>query len=98
MRLTRGLPKLFMLAVLVVGGISFWVYYSVSNPVTHSNAARYITIEPGLASNLILEKLAHYQVIQAPLATKIICVYLAKVQSLDEEVTEVAYARTYIPS
>lgn len=71
MKFVRRLLALFSLTVLVTGGFSFWLYHTLHTPVRHSSAKQYITIEQGLASYRILEILEDYQVIQAPLATKI---------------------------
>ena len=71
MKFIRRLVPLFLLTVLVTGGFAFWLYYALHTPVSHNNAKQYITIEQGLASYRILEILEDYQIIKAPLATKI---------------------------
>ena len=62
---------IFILAILIAGGFSFWFYNTLHSPVSHGNAERYITIEQGSSSNRILEILGEHNILQAPLATKI---------------------------
>ncbi|MBX2876550.1 MAG: endolytic transglycosylase MltG [Saprospiraceae bacterium] len=71
MKFVRWLLALFLLAALITGGVAYWLYNALHTPVSHSNAEQYITIEQGLASYTILERLEDQQVLQAPLATKI---------------------------
>lgn len=71
MKFVRKLLALFSLTILLTGGFAFWLYYTLHSPISHNNAKQYITIEQGLASYRILDILEDYQVIQAPLATKI---------------------------
>ena len=79
----RLLTLLLLLTILVTGGFAFWLYYSLTTPVAHNNATQYITIEQGLASYHILERLEEYQVIQVPLATKIYLHLFKKNTKLD---------------
>ena len=71
MKFVRWLLALFCLTILVIAGFSFWLYDTLHTPVSHNNTNEYITIEQGLASYHIIEKLVDYQVIQAPKATKV---------------------------
>lgn len=71
MKFVRPLVVLFLLAGLLAGGFAIWLYATLHTAVSHDNATQYITIEQGLASNRILDVLEDYQIIQAPLATKI---------------------------
>lgn len=71
MKFARWLFALFTLIGMVIGGFAFWLYHTMHTPVSHSNAEKYITIERGLASYHILDKLEDHQIIQAPRATKI---------------------------
>lgn len=71
MKIIRRLMILLLLKALVTGGFAFWLYKSLDTPVAHDKAAEYITIQPGLASNTILDVLEEHDVLQAKLATKL---------------------------
>ncbi len=71
MKFVRPIMVIFLLVILVAGGFAFWLHNALHRPVTHSSATRYITIEQGSSSNSILEVLGEYNILKAPLATKI---------------------------
>lgn len=71
MRFIRPIIVISLLIFLVAGVFSFWLHNALHSPVTHNNAAKYITIEQGSSSNSILEVLGEKNILQAPLATKI---------------------------
>lgn len=71
MKFTRPIMVIFILAILIAGGFSFWLYSALHSPISHSSANRYITIKQGSSSNRILEVLEGHEILQAPLATKI---------------------------
>lgn len=71
MKFVRPVIVIFLLFILVAGGFAFWLHNTLHSPVTHSNATRYIAIEQGSSSNSILEVLGEYNILQAPLATKL---------------------------
>ena len=71
MKLGRSIMVIFILAILIIGGFAFWLYNALYSPVRHSSATRYIVIEQGSSSNIILEVLGEHDVIQVPLATKL---------------------------
>lgn len=71
MKFTRPLTVIFILAILIAGGFSFWFYNTLHSTVSHDNAEKYITIEQGSSSNRILEILGEHNILRVPLATKI---------------------------
>ena len=71
MKLGRSIMLIFIVAILGIGGFSFWLYNALDSPVSHRNATRYITIEQGSSSNSILEVLGENDILRAPLATKL---------------------------
>lgn len=71
MKLVRWLMSLFIVAVLVMGGIGFWLYNAVHAEVSHNQAGEYITISQGQGANQILGTLTEQGIIQSPLATKL---------------------------
>ena len=72
MKFIRLLSRLFLLLVLAAGGAAYWLYQQLHTPAEHAKATQHITIERGLASYSILELLEDHEIIQAPLATKIL--------------------------
>jgi len=71
MKLIRFILFFLVLVTLGLGGGYFWLQNALDQPVAHGYSSEYITIERGMASNRILKELEDYQIIQAPLATKL---------------------------
>jgi UPF0755 protein len=61
---------LAVVAILVVAGLSYWLYSSLTTPHPHEKANQFITIEKGTAPAAIVDKLAAEGVITSPFATK----------------------------
>lgn len=78
MKLTRIVLIFLLLAIFALGGGYFWLQQAMSTLVAHDYASEYITIERGMASNQILQKLESQQIIQAPLATKLYMRFFAQ--------------------
>lgn len=71
MKFARWLLLLLFLTTLTLGGLGYWMYAAINEPVMHNNAARYITIDQGMGSYQILQLLEENGIVQAPLATKL---------------------------
>lgn len=71
MSLIKVLLAILIVAVIAVGGISWWLYSSLNQPVQHSRSNEFINIPKGSTPNEIVNKLAAEGVIASPTATKI---------------------------
>lgn len=57
------------LAVVVIAGVSYWIFSAVNKPHEHNRAADYITIDKGSTPREIIAKLADEGIIVNPTAT-----------------------------
>ncbi len=57
MKFTKILFVLFIVAILAVGGVSFWLYSSLTKPHTHEKTNQVIQIPKGSTPNEIIDKL-----------------------------------------
>ncbi len=71
MNFTKILIVLFIICVVVFGGVSYWLYNSLHSPVQHDKANTFITIEKGTPPNQIIGKLATEGILKSPFATQI---------------------------
>lgn len=71
MQIVKFLIALIILAVLAVGGVSWWVYSSLNRPVTHAKANQYISIPKGSTPGEIIGKLATEGVLSSELPAMI---------------------------
>ncbi len=71
MSLLKILVVFSIAALLAVGGVSYWMYGSLKQPVQHSKSNDFINIPKGSSPNEIINKLAAEGVITSPTATKI---------------------------
>ena len=71
MKYIKILITLSIFSALILGGISYWIYSSLHQAITHDKTEKYITIEKGESPNQIIAKLTAEGVIKSPLATQI---------------------------
>ena len=71
MRFVKILFALFIVCLLAVGGISFWLYKSLTTPHQHDKSKTYIPIAKGLTPNQIIEKLAAENILASETPTEI---------------------------
>jgi len=71
MKFIKFLFVLFIIAVLTVGGVSYWIYNSLNKPQKHNKASQFIEISKGSTPNDIIEKLASEGILQSPLPLQI---------------------------
>lgn len=57
MRFIKILFALFILAILALGGVSYWLYSSLNKPHQHDKSSKFIQIEKGSTPNQIIERL-----------------------------------------
>lgn len=57
MRFLKHFLLLFLIVLLVVGGLSFWIYRDLTQPKTHDKANQYIAIPRGASPAEIIAKL-----------------------------------------
>jgi UPF0755 protein len=71
MNLLRVVFILVVAAVLIVIGVSFWLYSSLTTAHAHGKANEFVVIEKGTSPNAIVDKLASEGVVASPLAMKL---------------------------
>ena len=71
MKFTKILFVLFIIAVLAVGGVSFWLYSSLTKPHQHDKTIQVIQIPRGSTPNEIIDKLNAEGILNAQFATLI---------------------------
>lgn len=57
-RLVAALFFLLVIAVVALGGVSYWVFSSVNKPQEHTHAAEFVKIEKGSTPKQIISQLA----------------------------------------
>ena len=58
MKFIKILFVIFIVALLAVGGVSYWLYSSLNKPHQHDKVGKFIEIEKGTLPNQIIAKLA----------------------------------------
>ncbi|MDQ6787432.1 MAG: endolytic transglycosylase MltG [Acidobacteriota bacterium] len=71
MKFIKILFVLFIIAVLACGGVSYYIYSSLTKPHSHAKANQYIEIPKGSNPNEIIDKLASEGVLQSALPVQI---------------------------
>ena len=71
MKFVKILFGLAIVAVLVISGISYWLYSSLTSSNAHEKSNQFITIEKGTSPPAIIDRLATEGIISSPLAMKI---------------------------
>lgn len=71
MKLLKILFLLFIVAILAVGGVSYWLYSSVNKPHQHDKVGKFVGIEKGMSPNQIINKLAAEGIISSETPTLI---------------------------
>jgi UPF0755 protein len=71
MRFFKVLLFLFIFVVLVTGGVAFWIYRSLHEPLTHAKANQYIVIPKGSTPNEIISKLSAEGILASEIPTQI---------------------------
>jgi UPF0755 protein len=71
MKFIKILFVLFILTAAAAGGVSYWIYSSLSKPHQHSKANQFIEISKGSNPNEIIEKLASEGILASALPTQI---------------------------
>ncbi len=70
MKYIKILIVLFTVSLIAFGGVSYWLYSSLHEPVKHDKAETLITIEKGTSPNQIIGKLAAEGIIKSPATTQ----------------------------
>ena len=71
MKIKIFLLLLFIFSIAAFGGVSYWLYYSLTTPHQHDKANQYIKIEKGSTPNQIVSQLAAEGVLAGELPTQI---------------------------
>lgn len=71
MKFVKVLFGVAIIAVLVIAGISYWLYSSLTSATAHEKSNQFITIEKGTAPPAIIDRLATEGIISSPLAMKV---------------------------
>lgn len=71
MKIKIFLLLLFIFSIAALGGVSYWLYHSLTTPQPHEKAATYIEISKGTTPNHIIELLAAEGVLASEMPTKI---------------------------
>jgi len=71
MKFTKILFVLFIIAILAVGGVSFWLYSSLTKPHQHEKTNQIIQIPKGATPNEIIDKLNAEGILAAQFPTLI---------------------------
>ncbi len=71
MKFIKILFVLFVIALLAVGGVSYWLYSSLNKPHQHARANQFVEIPKGSTPNEIIEKLTNEGVLQNALPVQI---------------------------
>ncbi len=69
MKFIKILFVLFIVALLAVGGVSYWLYNSVNKSHQHDKTGKFIVIEKGTSPNEIISKLANEGIISSEYPT-----------------------------
>lgn len=69
MKFTKILFVLFIIAILAVGGVSFWLYNALTTPHNHEKTNQVIQIPKGATPNEIVDKLNAEGILAAQLPT-----------------------------
>ena len=69
MKLVKILSALFVAAIMLIAGISYWVYATVHKAQQHDKSNEYLTIEKGSTPKQIIEKLNSEGIIPSYTAT-----------------------------
>ena len=70
MKIVKVLFAFIAAVILLVAGVSFWLYRSVTSAQAHDKGNQFITIEKGSTPPAIIDKLAAEGIIASPFATK----------------------------
>src|SRR5207237_4052652 len=71
MKFIRFLIVLFVILLLVTGGVSYWIYSAMNAPQKHDKANQTIKIEKGMTPNEINEQLASEKVLSSAFPVQI---------------------------
>lgn len=71
MKFLKILLVLFLFSALASGGVIYWLYKTLQQPVAHDKTKKYVSIEKGETPNQIIGKLTSEGIIKSPLATQI---------------------------
>lgn len=71
MKVIKFLFVLLILAILAVGGASYWVYKSLNTPHAHGKTNQYIQISKGSTPNETIAKLANEGILANTIPTEI---------------------------
>lgn len=71
MKFVKILFLLFILAILALGGVSYWLYSSLNAPHQHDKSNKFIQIEKGSTPNQIISKLAAEGVLRSELPLQV---------------------------
>ena len=71
MRFIKILFAIFILAILALGGVSYWLYSSLNAPHNHDKSNKFIQIEKGSTPNQIISRLAVEGVLSSELPIQI---------------------------
>lgn len=82
MKFIKILIVLFIVSILALGGVSYWLYNSMSAPITHDKANKFIEIPKGSTPNQIISKLAAEGIIKSETATQIYLRTFGKAENL----------------
>jgi UPF0755 protein len=69
MKFIKVLVVLFIISAVALGGVSYWIYNSVTKPQTHDKANQFIAIPKGSTPTEIVDKLAAEGIIKNSLPT-----------------------------
>jgi UPF0755 protein len=71
MKIVKLLAIVFVLLLLMVGGVCFWIYKSLNAPAQHGKANQFIQIPKGASTNEIINKLNAEGIIKNTLPVQI---------------------------
>jgi UPF0755 protein len=71
MKYIKILFALFTLLILIVIGVSYWLYSSLNSPHSHAKSAEFVQIEKGSTPNQILDKLSDEGILSSKFAVQI---------------------------
>jgi UPF0755 protein len=71
MKFIKILFLLFILAILALGGVSYWLYSSLNSPHGHDKSNKFIVIEKGSTPNQIISRLAAEGVLSSELPIQV---------------------------
>src|SRR5215204_5712499 len=70
MKIVKVLFVLVAAVIILIAGISYWLYSSLTTAHAHDKSNQFIVIEKGSAPSAIIDKLAAEGVVASPFATK----------------------------